>query len=991
MVLRVEREGLPNLYSIVSSADETLKIANIHPYTDIIVRNWFAIQGLDIDTEFDSDAPISLLPTPEQVAEIEEAIINLISVALIQFQVPLDFNLLSTVFDADQTGFDSFLDFSRVTIDNNLLQIILIDIIDPTRTTTIVSVNIDDDLTEADTTNPSTPQNVRANPDNETQIDLVWEPSTDNIGVAGYEIFREGETEPFVTTPYPVYTDTGLIASTEYCYFVDAVDGAGNRSTRAATATCGTTDPGVDNTAPEQVQGAVIDSVTVSSITLSWTASAATDLVGYYVSRWNGSSYDQVGNVSTNSFTDSSLNASTEYCYVVTAYDEVPNISVNSEQVCSTTDIYIEPDTTPPVVTATPLSGDYTSAQSVTLSCSDGINGSGCAGTYYTLDGSVPTTSSTLYSSAIVISETTTLRFTALDNAGNEMDPLGSETYNINLPTTQQLTVVSSDVNGTIVSDIAGIDCGTTCSASFTSNSEITLTASHTGGLVPVWSGCTSVVANDCIVQLNQDLTINVSFVAQVTEVEPNDTFATAQAIAGASIATGYFNALDDYDYYTFQVNSTGTFFASISHSTGRSNIYLYNNQFTQLAYSGGVNGGINHTVAWSLTPGTYYVMVRSRNAGDLVEPYMLSLSGTVLGTDSPDAYEENDSFATAQLISNSGPIEGYLDTWNDNDYFRFVVTDRGTFYTAISHPTGRSNVYLLNDQFAQLTYSGGVNGATAHTIAWSLDPGTYYVQVRSRSVSDLNTAYSLAFSGTVFGDPTPDAYEENDSFTTAQLISSSGSIDGYMDTWNDNDYFRFVVSERGTFYTAISHPTGRSNVYLLNDQFTQLTYSGGVNGATTHTIAWSLDPGTYYVQVRSRSVSDLNTAYNLSITGTVFGDASPDAYEQNDSIAFATGITDNASYQAYLDTWIDDDYYAITVTTPGLLEVSIAHGGAPSNLYLYDSGETQLTYSGGVNGATSHTLTYDIVTTGTYYIRVRSRNSYDLGSPYTLSLPAIQ
>ena len=78
-------------------------------------------------------------------------------------------------------------------------------------------------------------------------------------------------------------------------------------------------------------------------------------------------------------------------------------------------DQYVNPygGENPPVTVSTPTfspaGGTYTSAQNVTISCST----SG-ATIYYTTNGSTPTASSTVYSSAISISETTTLKAIAI-------------------------------------------------------------------------------------------------------------------------------------------------------------------------------------------------------------------------------------------------------------------------------------------------------------------------------------------------------------------------------------------------------------------------------------------------------------------------------------------------------------------------------------------------------------------------------------------------
>ena len=82
------------------------------------------------------------------------------------------------------------------------------------------------------------------------------------------------------------------------------------------------------------------------------------------------------------------------------------------------TEIYTV-DTIAPTTTASPPAGTYTTPQSVSLSCSD-ASGSGCAVIYYTTDGiTTPGIGSPAYVAPISITEATTLKFMARDNAGN--------------------------------------------------------------------------------------------------------------------------------------------------------------------------------------------------------------------------------------------------------------------------------------------------------------------------------------------------------------------------------------------------------------------------------------------------------------------------------------------------------------------------------------------------------------------------------------------
>jgi len=86
-------------------------------------------------------------------------------------------------------------------------------------------------------------------------------------------------------------------------------------------------------------------------------------------------------------------------------------------------------DTTPPITTASVSGGTYTSAQTVNLN----INEAGT--TYYTLDGTNPTTSSSVYSISLTISSTTTLKYFSVDIAGNQ-EAVKTENYVINIPQT---------------------------------------------------------------------------------------------------------------------------------------------------------------------------------------------------------------------------------------------------------------------------------------------------------------------------------------------------------------------------------------------------------------------------------------------------------------------------------------------------------------------------------------------------------------------------
>ena len=87
---------------------------------------------------------------------------------------------------------------------------------------------------ESDTQAPTTPGSLSAAALSATQIRITWTASTDNIGVTGYQVFRNGS--PLASTANLEYTDTSLTPSTQYSYTVTAFDAAGNNSSAAGPA-----------------------------------------------------------------------------------------------------------------------------------------------------------------------------------------------------------------------------------------------------------------------------------------------------------------------------------------------------------------------------------------------------------------------------------------------------------------------------------------------------------------------------------------------------------------------------------------------------------------------------------------------------------------------------------------------------------------------------------------------------------------------------------
>ncbi|WP_104088956.1 hypothetical protein [Cryobacterium sp. N19] len=90
-----------------------------------------------------------------------------------------------------------------------------------------------------DVSRPTSPTNLTATSTTDAAATLTWTAASDNVGVAIYRLYRDGErVGPDITGR--TYTDTGLNVGTTYVYTVDAVDAAGNFSTMSSAVTATT-------------------------------------------------------------------------------------------------------------------------------------------------------------------------------------------------------------------------------------------------------------------------------------------------------------------------------------------------------------------------------------------------------------------------------------------------------------------------------------------------------------------------------------------------------------------------------------------------------------------------------------------------------------------------------------------------------------------------------------------------------------------------------
>jgi len=173
--------------------------------------------------------------------------------------------------------------------------------------------------TSEDTTPPSVPTNFAATPESSGQMKLTWTASTDDFGVAGYKVFRNGT---FIGSAKSTsYLDSGLQPNTAYTYQILAYDGAGNESAKCDPVTATTLS---DATPPSAPTGVSAVGVTGSQINITWNPSWDNiGVVSYKIFR-DGT---LVGAVTAASFADTGLANGSAHTYQISALDSAGNES----------------------------------------------------------------------------------------------------------------------------------------------------------------------------------------------------------------------------------------------------------------------------------------------------------------------------------------------------------------------------------------------------------------------------------------------------------------------------------------------------------------------------------------------------------------------------------------------------------------------------------------------------------------------------------------
>lgn len=190
----------------------------------------------------------------------------------------------------------------------------------------------------ADARAPDVPTGLKAGPLSASAIRIEWERPSDDVGVQGYNVYRDGSYRAtvFDTT----YSDYGAGDGGSHEYRVVAFDAAKNYTTQSAgvTATAGSdaaqvrSDEGASTGTPPAPGGLRAEALGERGVRIAWDGVAGA--AGYNVYRDGG--YRTT--VRSNEYVDGELGGDRGYRYRVVAFSDAPLFSTKSDEIAVRSD-----------------------------------------------------------------------------------------------------------------------------------------------------------------------------------------------------------------------------------------------------------------------------------------------------------------------------------------------------------------------------------------------------------------------------------------------------------------------------------------------------------------------------------------------------------------------------------------------------------------------------------------------------------------------------
>jgi hypothetical protein len=292
--------------------------------------------------------------------------------------------------------------------------------------------------------------------------------------------------------------------------------------------------------------------------------------------------------------------------------------------------------------------------------------------------------------------------------------------------------------------------------------------------------------------------------------------------------------------------------------TSGQTDTYieLYTDSFDLIAENDDTPEDYNASVGFMAERGKSYIVMVRGYSNDETGPYGI----TAFFSGIPDKdMEPNDSMDDAFLISLDTPVNAFIVTGDEQDWYRIVLSG-GHF---IAQTEGSIDTYLeLYDAAGRkLAEDDDSNYDTNAKISLLLEKGVYYIKAGAFGTGE----YTLRC---VEKEPNLiDAYELDDRLEDAKTISIGEEQIHSFTTENDEDWVRFTADIQAYYrIRARGVENAGLDTYLsLYDSTGSLIDENDDVGETyASLITRNLSPGLYYIRVHVLEYP--NGSYKLSV-----------------------------------------------------------------------------------------------------------------------------
>ena len=292
-----------------------------------------------------------------------------------------------------------------------------------------------------------------------------------------------------------------------------------------------------------------------------------------------------------------------------------------------------------------------------------------------------------------------------------------------------------------------------------------------------------------------------------------------------------------------------------------------------------------------------------------------------------------------------------------------------------VSNSGGSAGIYTGQElaeygDDASCIWGGNSNYKSFSNLYWKLgEKGLYYIKLIGGS--------SEAIRSTTISLIPPEAIENNDAWNRATPLYEDVTQAFDISAYNDTDWFCFTVPEGAPQTLLLNFNT---KTELLNTSYSEYVYvklypkayfenqAGMIESDEVRfgqewnptRFQWNLDPGIYYMQVKSRN---METSWNwadilkLNVCWKLIPRSS------NNSIAAAVPLTE----KVWQDVW-QDGYFSIGEHKAGeVVQIQRDEGGnePKNNIYVYDADGKRIESSGYAS------FSFRIPADGVYFLKI--------------------